>query len=152
MSRLTILRPPRLSAYSPPPITRATADIDTPVAPLDPKLKAILESQNEEPEGYIYCIACASVITSADQKIEMGGRHDHYLSNPHGFEFHVGCFANALGCDISGPPEPADSWFQGYQWQLATCANCQAHMGWFYTATHGDNYFYGLVLDHIEEA
>lgn len=118
---------------------------------LDPKLKAMLELDDKDDKSFIFCAQCSNVITSAAEKIAIAGSHAHHLTNPHGFEFRVGCFQQALGCDISGQAEAADSWFMGYVWRYASCAACHVHLGWYFTQTSGDNAFYGLILDHLQE-
>ncbi len=123
---------------------------DPPASTLDPKLKSLLDLPAQSEKDYIYCAACSHVITYASEKTEVNGAHSHYCVNPHGFEFNVGCFANALGCDISGHPEAADSWFMGYVWRLASCGQCRVHLGWYFSAAAGEHYFYGLILDKIQ--
>jgi hypothetical protein len=122
---------------------------DPKVSTLDPNLKTILESNDDEDKDFIFCAQCSSVVSRVSERIEVHGSHAHYCTNPHGIQFHVGCFGNALGCDISGSPEAADSWFMGYHWQIASCSSCQAHLGWYFTSS-GHN-FYGLILDRIQQ-
>lgn len=118
---------------------------------LDPKLKSMLEIGEPKDKNFIYCATCSHVITRAAERIEVNGSHDHTFINPHGYEFHLGCFAQALGCDISGAPEAADTWFAGFVWRLATCAECHVHLGWYFSRPSGDNAFYGLILNAIQE-
>ncbi len=127
---------------------------DPPNTTLDPKLRSLLDDQSEDKRGnYIYCANCSHVLTTSDQRIDVNGSHEHYCTNPHGFEFHLGCFAEALGCDISGQAYAADSWFMGYAWRLAACAECHTHLGWYFAVTADGTpaYFYGLILDRIQE-
>lgn len=124
---------------------------DPPASTLDPKLKSMLDIESDDDKNFIFCATCSHTITRADERIQVQGSHDHHFTNPHGFEFHVGCFANALGCDISGAAHAADSWFMGYVWRIASCAECHVHLGWFFRAIQGEDYFYGLILDQIQE-
>lgn len=127
---------------------------DPPNTTLDPKLRSLLEEGSQQGRGnYIYCASCSHVLTTSDQRIDVHGSHEHHCTNPHGFEFHLGCFAEALGCDISGQAYAADSWFMGYAWRLAACAECQTHLGWYFAVTSDGSpgYFYGLILDRIQE-
>jgi hypothetical protein len=112
---------------------------------LDPKLKEIVE---ETDRNFVYCGTCSNVIARDNDRIEAGGSHDHHFSNPLGFRFHVGCFSQALGCTISGDPVAADTWFAGFQWQIASCAECQTHLGWYFD--RAEEYFYGLILDRVQ--
>lgn len=112
---------------------------------LDPKLKEIVE---EGERNFIYCGICSHVLTRGGERIEVSGSHDHQCTNPYGIRFHIGCFAEALGCDISGEPMAADTWFPGFRWRHASCAECHQHLGWYFEA--GEKYFYGLILDRIQ--
>lgn len=123
----------------------------TVVSELDPKLKAMLELGEPDDKNFIYCAICSHVITSASEKTDVAGAHAHFLTNPHAIEFHVGCFRQALGCDISGQAEAADSWFMGFLWRYASCTECHSHMGWYFAQPSGDNAFYGLILDNLQE-
>lgn len=116
---------------------------------LDPALGRILERQEEAPKDYIYCAACSTVIGRSGDRIEVNGSHDHNFVNPHGLHFHLGCFREALGCDISGPPQAADSWFMGFLWRIASCGDCKRHLGWYFDR-QDQRYFYGLILDRIQ--
>lgn len=118
---------------------------------LDPKLRAMLGVDDKDDKNYVFCALCSHVITRVSEKIAVSGKHAHFLSNPHGIEFHVGCFGQALGCDLSGRPEAADSWFMGFLWHYASCSGCHAHMGWYFSQPSSDNAFYGLILDNLQE-
>ncbi|MEE2785180.1 MAG: cereblon family protein [Pseudomonadota bacterium] len=118
---------------------------------LDPKLKAMLELEQPDDKNYVYCANCSNVITTISEKIAVAGSHAHHLTNPYGIDFSVGCFNQALGCDISGQPEAADSWFMGFVWRYASCSQCHGHMGWYFSQSSGDNAFYGLILDNLQE-
>lgn len=98
-------------------------------------------------EGYVFCAACSHVLTHVADRIEVNGSHDHSFTNPHGFTHHFGCYGDALGCAIHGPPVAADSWFPGFHWRLAICGNCQQHLGWLFER---EDHFYGLILDNIQ--
>ncbi|MEM9624378.1 MAG: cereblon family protein [Pseudomonadota bacterium] len=116
---------------------------------LDPQLQSILDSQDADTGQFVYCATCSHILTRIDYKIEVNGGFAHTFTNPHNFTFHIGCFSQALGCDIAGEPQAADSWFYGYVWRLASCAECHNHLGWYFSR-HND-FFYGLILDRIQE-
>ena len=69
---------------------------------LDPALDRLLEREQQERKDYIYCAVCSSVIGRGADRIKVNGGHDHYCINPHGLQFHIGCFQEALGCEIEG--------------------------------------------------
>lgn len=115
---------------------------------LDPKLASMVEDALHEKKGYVYCAVCSHVVSHVDHRIVVNGSHDHHFTNPHGFRFHVGCYAEALGCAISGDPMAADTWFPGFRWRLAACEECRQHLGWFFASP--DANFYGLVVDRIQ--
>ena len=49
-------------------------------------------------EGALVCAQCRNLVTSRASAISMSGSHAHSFANPHGFEFRIGCFADAPGC------------------------------------------------------
>jgi hypothetical protein len=114
---------------------------------LDPRLKHLLEEESGTPEDLVYCIACRHPVARKSDVTSVNGGHRHYFTNPYGIRFHVGCYSSALGCDLSGQPTSADTWFPGFKWRLATCAECRSHLGWYFE--RADAYFYGLILDRI---
>ena len=115
---------------------------------LDPKLKAILDEEKKEEKGYLYCATCSHVIGRVDDRIEVNGSFQHTLTNPAGITFNLGCFRDALGSALSGERQAADSWFPGFLWRYAACAECSEHLGWYFD--NADNYFYGLILNRIQ--
>ena len=114
---------------------------------LDPALESLMADTNHR--GDIRCAACGCPISSSDNRIEVSGQHEHHCVNPLGYQFHIGCFKDAFGCDISGNPVAADSWFPRFRWQYANCSRCNRHLGWYFQDA-GDGYFYGLIFDHID--
>ena len=114
---------------------------------LDPKLKEIVDKEMDDEPGFVRCASCAYVIARMTDIIEVNGSYQHQFSNPYGIQFHLGCYANALGCTISGARTHADTWFPGYQWRLATCTQCDQHLGWYFD--RDAEFFYGLILDRI---
>jgi len=116
---------------------------------LDPKLKDLLKEDSGAPGDLVYCIACRHPVARKSDVTSVNGGHRHYFTNPYGIRFHVGCYASALGCDLSGQPTSADTWFPGFKWRLATCADCRSHLGWYFE--RADAYFYGLIVDRIRQ-
>jgi hypothetical protein len=115
---------------------------------LDPRLQEIVERERAEDKDLVYCGACSHVIARKADGQPVNGSHAHHFTNPYGIHFHVGCYAEALGCTISGQPTAADSWFPGFFWRLASCAECQNHLGWYFERP--GEHFYGLILDRIQ--
>jgi hypothetical protein len=98
------------------------------------------------PEAPLLCASCGHAITRECHRTTVNGRHAHTRVNPYGYVFHFGCFAQAEGCRVLGPPTAEDSWFPGFVWEYASCAACRAHLGW---AFHGESDFFGLLLDRL---
>jgi len=115
---------------------------------LDPKLKDLLEEEEDDGGGFVYCATCSHVVARQSDRIEVNGSHAHRLTNPYGIRFHVGCFAEALGCAISGERTAADTWFAGFRWRYASCEECRRHLGWYFD--RADVYFYGLIMDNVQ--
>ena len=95
----------------------------------------------------ILCRQCLQLITTAAERIEIQGSHQHTFSNPAGLLFQIGCFRLVPGCVLVSPPEAEWSWFSGYCWQVVLCSSCATHMGWRYTG--GSDSFYGLILHRL---
>lgn len=120
---------------------------------LDPKLASLLADETKDTldasgGGFVFCTRCSGVVARSDAGMEINGSHEHFCTNPHGFEFHLVCYQQALGCAIAGQPTAADSWFAGYSWRFASCSGCAEHLGWLFE-TEG-THFYGLISDRIQ--
>jgi len=96
---------------------------------------------------YLHCVACRTRITRADARGQRGGAHSHRFINSAGFEFEIGVFEQAPGCVVRGEPTVAHTWFPGYTWMFANCANCDQHLGWRYDGA--SDRFFGLILDQL---
>ena len=107
------------------------------------------QRQRASDEDYVFCAMCSAVLARRTDRTEINGSHEHTCTNPHGYTFHLGCYAEAPGCSISGQPMAADSWFAGFRWRLATCSNCDNHLGWYFQS-QAEQYFYGLILNRIQ--
>lgn len=107
------------------------------------------ERERDRPKKPILCRFCGHRITDTRYKIEVNGAHHHTFSNPDGIVFRIGCFALANGCMNRGTPTFEFTWFSGFAWRFSLCANCHAHLGWFYQG--GNQSFFGLILAHIVE-
>jgi hypothetical protein len=115
------------------------------------KIRQQLTQQKDDDAGEskILCKSCQHPITSHHHKIEINGNHQHICHNPADFVFEIGCFALANGCINHGVATLENTWFPGFAWRYAICANCHTHLGWFYQSNH-DN-FYGLILNQLIE-
>lgn len=102
-----------------------------------------------QPVRYLLCRRCRRPIARPEDAIEVNASHGHFCTNPYGYSFRIGCFADACGLIIDAAANDAHSWFPGYHWQLAYCVDCHVHLGWFYRGA-GDS-FYGLILDRLIE-
>jgi hypothetical protein len=101
-------------------------------------------------ERAIVCAACAGAITSPRHRITVQGSHEHRFMNPAGYLFHIGCFAEAIGCVVLGPPSLEYPWFPGFAWRFALCAQCRQHLGWHFASDGGERFF-GLILNRLQQ-
>jgi hypothetical protein len=101
-------------------------------------------------EVAIRCRACDFLVTTGRQRMAVQGAHEHRFMNPAGFLYHIGCFAEAVGCTIVGPASPEYPWFPGMVWRHALCGGCRAHLGWHFRGDQGAGFF-GLILDRVRE-
>jgi hypothetical protein len=101
-------------------------------------------------EPAILCRACGFVVTTARHRMAVQGTHEHRFMNPAGFLYHIGCFAEAVGCVTVGPASHEYPWFPGFAWRLALCGGCRGHLGWHFRGEDGVGFF-GLILDRLHE-
>ena len=102
----------------------------------------------EEEKELLYCTYCLKLITSGDQRIEIGESHEHLFTNPAGITFSIGCFREAPGAVFQGTPSAEFTWFKGYQWRMAYCNKCFIHIGWQFLQG-SQTYFAGLILTRL---
>ena len=99
-----------------------------------------------EKEKRLLCRFCLNTITDNSRKTTTLGQFIHCRTNPAGFMFEFGCFADAPGCSSRGEATAEHTWFPGHSWKLAVCRYCGEHLGWLFK---GDSSFYGLILDRL---
>lgn len=104
------------------------------------------DQPEEREEKYILCKHCENKITLPNKQIEVGGDFEHTFLNPGAHVFRIGCFFEAEGCSAVGVPTVEWTWFDGFEWQVAICNQCNSHLGWFYRSRDERNFF-GLILD-----
>ncbi len=110
------------------------------------KLTKTKDQTEEKEEKFILCKQCENKITLPNKQIEVGGLVEHTFLNPGGHVFRIGCFFEAEGCLAVGVPTAEWTWFEGFEWQVAICNQCNSHLGWFYRSKDDRNFF-GLILD-----
>ena len=98
----------------------------------------------------LLCAWCRHVVTTIAARIEVSGGHAHTFANPHGFVFHIVCFAEAPGCAAVGKLTTHFTWFPGFAWQVASCRECREHLGWLFLGP--DDRFHGLIEERLVEA
>lgn len=100
-------------------------------------------------DGELFCAFCGNPITRRDDKIEVNGGDEHTFANPGGHIFHIGCFRTAPGCATDVRETGEFTWFSGYVWSGAVCAQCGSHLGWRF---RGESFvFFGLILGRLVE-
>jgi hypothetical protein len=100
--------------------------------------------------GALVCAHCGNLVTSRASAIAMAGSHAHTFANPHGFEFRIGCFADAPGCREVGEESAHWTWVPGFTWRVSLCRHCGEHLGWLFRSS--DARFFGLILDQLTQA
>ena len=94
----------------------------------------------------LLCASCRAPITDLNARAEIAGAHEHHFVNPHGYDFHIGCFARAPGLVPLGAATPHFSWFPGAPWRVARCGGCRVHLGWAYGVPVE---FFGIILERL---
>ena len=103
--------------------------------------------RNEQSGKPLVCSNCRAPITDTGQAVEKNGSHEHAFFNPAGIAFEIRCFRRAPGCLVQGEPTTEFSWFAGYSWQYGICAQCDAHLGWFFISDTDS--FFGLMTNRV---
>lgn len=124
-------------------------DQNTPWTPQGHTHKQLDGQELDKPKSALCCAQCQHRITEHAARLELAGGHLHVFTNPGGFVYEIGLYEYA-DCVMHGPATTDYSWFPGYAWQLALCANCHEHLGWRYRKT-GSAAFYGLIRDRLVE-
>jgi cereblon len=111
-----------------------------------PKADTAHEEKSSAP---ILCKQCRALISHMEALFPMDAeRISHVYANPAGFLHEVLTATAAQGLAVAGPPTTEFSWFPGYAWEIAFCANCGSHIGWSFTAVESDSLtphlFWGL--------
>lgn len=126
-------------------------DRNTPWDPIPPYLNDTRDHDDAIAKGKpVFCCArCLHKITDRDAYLDMAGGHLHVFTNPSGFTFELALFTYA-DCIAHGEITMEYTWFSGYAWQLALCANCHEHLGWRYCKAESAD-FYGLIRERLIE-
>ena len=103
---------------------------------------------NADKKEFLRCTECHYPITRKRDRIQINEQHQHVFANPHGYIFHIGCFAQAPGCVIASEETSYFSWFPGYAWQIALCGQCLTLLGWAFRSS--ESQFFGLILDKLK--
>ena len=101
------------------------------------------------------CRACGAEVADRGALFSVDGeRVARVFANPAGFLHEIVTLLRARGLRIEGPATSEFSWFIGYAWEIAYCAECSAHLGWRYGALEPGiepQVFYGLRRAQIVE-
>lgn len=114
------------------------------------KKPAIGARSEARKEKRLFCAMCWHPITHQEERIPVGGSHEHTCTNPAGCTYRIGCFHDAGGCVAFGEATTEHTWFRGYSWQIALCARCERHIGWRFQASA--DYFHGLIVERLSSA
>lgn len=106
------------------------------------------DRDDAEKREFLRCTECHYAITRKSDRIQINEHHQHVFANPHGYIFHIGCFAQAPGCVIASEETSYFSWFPGYAWQIALCGQCLTLLGWAFRSS--ESQFFGLILDKLK--
>ncbi|KAM1507449.1 hypothetical protein TB2_016521 [Malus domestica] len=103
----------------------------------------------------IRCKTCQTIISRRSNMLVMSseGPLGAYV-NPGGHVHEIMTFYKANGLALIGPPTSEYSWFPGYAWTITTCAGCETHMGWLFTATKKNlkpKYFWGIRSSQVSD-
>ncbi|XP_015693357.1 protein cereblon-like [Oryza brachyantha] len=107
----------------------------------------------------IKCRCCKSLIAKRSDMVVMStdGPLGAYV-NPYGFVHETITVSRATGLALDGNPSTVHSWFPGYSWTIASCADCESNIGWLFKATKRNlrpRSFWGIrssqIADDVQE-
>ncbi|KAF0927317.1 hypothetical protein E2562_031508 [Oryza meyeriana var. granulata] len=107
----------------------------------------------------IKCRCCKSLIAKRSDMVVMStdGPLGAYV-NPDGFVHETITVSRAAGLALDGNPSTVHSWFPGYSWTIASCADCASNIGWLFKATKKNlrpRSFWGIrssqIADDVQE-
>lgn len=103
----------------------------------------------------IKCRICKSLIAKRSDMVVMSndGPLGAYV-NPHGFVHETITVGKATGLALDGGPSMDYSWFPGYSWTMASCAECESSIGWLFRATRKNlrpRSFWGIRSSQIAD-
>ncbi|XP_068702174.1 protein cereblon-like isoform X2 [Montipora foliosa] len=95
------------------------------------------------------CMECDTRIVEKSDLFSMSvdGPLGAYV-NPNGWVHETLTFYRATSIRLRGRPTAENSWFPGYAWTIAECAQCGNHLGWRFTAVKrglSPSKFWGLT-------
>lgn len=96
------------------------------------------------------CVICGHALTSTAYAFEVDGRGRHTATNPAGFTYQMRTFSLAPGCRVSGTAITENSWFAPLAWQIADCAACHNHCGWWFSENTVAAFF-ALIEERLQE-
>lgn len=107
------------------------------------------DAERRKKREVLRCKTCGAPITRNSERIVINEQHRHIFTNPHGYIYQIGCFANAPGCVRVGEETNFFSWFPEYSWQVALCGRCFTLLGWAFRSQ--ESFFWGLILDQLQQ-
>lgn len=121
-----------------------------PAGATTPQDAARSKRSDEERESWLSCAACGTRIARSSDT--MPATEPQVYANPAGCVFALVLLTQAINLRHWGEPTLQHTWFSGYAWVVATCAGCNAHVGWQFVACRPDlarAAFYGLLRDAL---
>lgn len=117
----------------------------------EPGVARRLESVDER--SSIRCRACGSRLAESSA-VFAPGDGPLVFANPAGLVFELRAVRTAPGVAAFGDATTEATWFPGYAWRIAACAQCFSHVGWQYLSVDpalGPAEFFGLIASEILE-
>ncbi|CAH1634959.1 unnamed protein product [Spodoptera littoralis] len=105
-------------------------------------------------KSVLCCSSCMAQIARKEHIFPMSseGVHSNY-TNLGGYMHDILTVSEVCGVAPSGAASAEYSWFPGYTWTVAVCANCMVHVGWRFEAMKRSlrpSEFYGLCRNYVQ--
>ena len=104
-------------------------------------------------EHAIICKQCSTEVSARRFVFTMrSGSAAQVFPNPYGQMKEIITVRSAWSVQLEGWATEEFTWFHGYAWRVAYCAECRAHLGWRFEAEDspdGPARFFGLLAAAI---
>lgn len=108
-------------------------------------------TEEEMPGRALLCRRCRTKVSHESELFAFGADSAvRIFANAAGLLREVFTARRAQRLTFVGPPTTEFTWFAGYGWEAAFCAECESHLGWRFSRPTGTPAeFFGLLTAEV---